>query len=168
MLGPSNKLQAPPVRTGSWQGPGMRRTPTWVRVRCRHVSRPYSTLSAQAKACCCRVECGPWHKPAGRAWCKVHTAMQPLPLLRRGRAAYHHADRRRALLAFNASCSIYWQAVSDPSSKRHVWSVYWQTVRPCRAARCTHLPFYKKLPLHTEDTEISGVRIQEDCLDNRH
>jgi hypothetical protein len=30
MSGPSNKLQAPLVRSGSWQGPGTRRTPAWV------------------------------------------------------------------------------------------------------------------------------------------
>jgi hypothetical protein len=33
----------------------------------------------------------------------------------------------------------------------------------CRVAHNTHHPFYKKLPLHVEDTEISGVRAQEDC-----
>jgi hypothetical protein len=32
----------------------------------------------------------------------------------------------------------------------------------------THPPFYKKLPLHAEDTQISGVRAQEDRLGNRH
>ena len=60
MTGPSNKAPgSPPVRSGSWQGPGTRRTPTWVEVRCRHVSRPCPTLPAQAKASCCRVACGP-------------------------------------------------------------------------------------------------------------
>jgi hypothetical protein len=158
----------PPVRFGSWQGPGTRRTPAWVGVRCRHVSRPYPTLLAQARARCCRVVCGPWHKPAGQAWCKVHTAMQPLHLLRRGRVACHHADGWRALSEFSAPCPIRWQTESDPSSRRCVWSVYWQTVRPCRAARRTHLPFYKNLPLHAEDTQISRVKAQEDCLGNRH
>jgi hypothetical protein len=43
-----------------------------------------------------------------------------------------------------------------------------KTVRPCRAAHYTHPPFYKKLPLHAKDTQISGARAQEDCLDNRH
>jgi hypothetical protein len=32
----------------------------------------------------------------------------------------------------------------------------------------TRPPFYKKLPLHAEDTEILGARAQEDCLGNRH
>jgi hypothetical protein len=36
-------------------------------------------------------------------------------------------------------------------------------VRLYRAAHYTHHPFYKKPPLHTEDTEISGVRALEDC-----
>jgi hypothetical protein len=31
-------------------------------------------------------------------------------------------------------------------------------MRAFRAAHCTHHPFYKKLPLHAEDTQISGVR----------
>jgi hypothetical protein len=43
-----------------------------------------------------------------------------------------------------------------------------ETVRLCRAARYTHPPFYKKLPLYAKDMQISGVRAQEDCLGNRH
>jgi hypothetical protein len=31
-------------------------------------------------------------------------------------------------------------------------------MRALRAAHCTHHPFYKKLSLHAEDTQISGVR----------
>jgi hypothetical protein len=31
-------------------------------------------------------------------------------------------------------------------------------MRAFRAAHCTHHPFYKKLPLHAEDTQISGVK----------
>jgi hypothetical protein len=31
-------------------------------------------------------------------------------------------------------------------------------MRAFRAAHCTHHPFYKKLPLHAEGTEISGIR----------
>jgi hypothetical protein len=41
-------------------------------------------------------------------------------------------------------------------------------VCPCRAAHSTHHPFYKKLPLHAEDTKISGVRAQEDCPSSKH
>jgi hypothetical protein len=37
-----------------------------------------------------------------------------------------------------------------------------------RAAHSTHHPFYKKLPLHAEDTEISVVRAQEDCPSSKH
>jgi hypothetical protein len=29
-------------------------------------------------------------------------------------------------------------------------------------------PFYKKLPLHAEDTQISDVRAQEDCPSSEH
>jgi hypothetical protein len=72
--------------------------------------------------------------------------VQPLHLLRRGRAACHYTDGRRALSAFNASLPIRWQAASRSSSRRHACWVCWQTVRPCRAARYTHPPFYKKLP----------------------
>jgi hypothetical protein len=43
-----------------------------------------------------------------------------------------------------------------------------ETVRLYRATRYTHPPFYKKLPLYAKDTQISGDRAQEDCLDNRH
>jgi hypothetical protein len=43
-----------------------------------------------------------------------------------------------------------------------------KTVRLWRAARYTHPPFYKKLPLYAKDTQISGVRAQEDYLGNRH
>jgi hypothetical protein len=74
--------------------------------------------------------------------------VQPLHLLQRRRAACHHADRRCALSAFNVPCPIRWQTVSGSSSRRRACPVYWRTVRPCRAAHCTHLPFYKKLPLH--------------------
>jgi hypothetical protein len=43
-----------------------------------------------------------------------------------------------------------------------------KTVHPCRAARYTRPPFYKKLPQHAKDTQISGARAKEDCLGNRH
>jgi hypothetical protein len=42
--------------------------------------------------------------------------MQPLHLLRKGRAACHHADTRRALSAFNASCPLRWQTAPGSSS----------------------------------------------------
>jgi hypothetical protein len=45
-------------------------------------------------------------------------ATQPLHLLRRGRAACHHADRRCALSAFNASCPLRWQTASGSSCRR--------------------------------------------------
>jgi hypothetical protein len=64
--------------------------------------------------------------------------------------------------AFNASCPIHWQTTSKSSSRRRAYWVCWRTVRPCRAAQCTHHPFYKKPPLHAEDMQISGVRILED------
>jgi hypothetical protein len=41
-------------------------------------------------------------------------------------------------------------------------------VSPCQTAHCTHLPFYKKLPLYAKDTKISGVRTQEDCPSSKH
>jgi hypothetical protein len=94
--------------------------------------------------------------------------MQPLHLLWRGLAACHHADERRALSAFNAPCPIRWQTMSGSSSRRRACLVYWRTMRPCRAAHCTHLPFYKKLPLHAEDTKISGDRTQGDCPNSKH
>ena len=94
--------------------------------------------------------------------------MQPLHLLRRRRAACHHADGRHALSGFNASCPIRRQTSSGSPSRRRAYPVCWRTVRPCQAAHSTHHPFYKKLPLHAEDTEISGVRAQEDCPSNKH
>jgi hypothetical protein len=86
----------------------------------------------------------------------------------RRHAACHCADGRRVLSAFNVSHPIRWQAVSRSSSRRRACWVCWRTVRPCQAAHCTHHPFYKKLPLYAKDTQILGVRAQEDCLGNRH
>jgi hypothetical protein len=94
-------------------------------------------------------------------------AVQSLNLLRRGRAACHHADRRRALSAFNATCPIRWQAASGSPSRRRTYPVCWQTVRPCQAAHSTRRPFYKKLPLHAKDTGISGARAQEVYPNNK-
>jgi hypothetical protein len=79
-----------------------------------------------------------------------------------------HDKSYRAEPDVRASRPIRWQAVSRSSSKRRACWVCWRTVRPCQAARCTHHPFYKKLPLYAKDTQISGVRAQEDCPDNRH
>jgi hypothetical protein len=76
------------------------------------------TLSCTAP--CCRVACGPTHKPAGQAWHKAYPAERPLHSLLKGHAACHHASGRRALPAFNASCPIQWQAASGSSSRRHV------------------------------------------------
>jgi hypothetical protein len=58
--------------------------------------------------------------------------VQSLHLLRRGRAACHCANGRRALSAFNASRPIYWQAASRSSSRRRACWVCWRTVRPCQ------------------------------------
>jgi hypothetical protein len=33
---------------------------------------------------------------------------------------------------------------------------------------CVHHPLYEKLPLHTDDMEISDVRAQEDCSGSKH
>jgi hypothetical protein len=95
-------------------------------------------------------------------------ATQPLHLLRRGRTACHHADGRRALSAFNASYPLRWLTVSGSSCRRRACPVCCQTVRPCHAAHYAHHPFYEKLPLHTEDTQISDVRAQEDCPSSEH
>jgi hypothetical protein len=62
--------------------------------------------------------------------------VQPRHLLRRGRAACHCADGRRALSAFNVSRPIRWQAMSRLSSRRRACWVYWRTVRSCLAAHC--------------------------------
>jgi hypothetical protein len=94
--------------------------------------------------------------------------VQPLHLLRKRRAACHYTDGRRALSAFNVSCPICWQAASRSSSRRRACWVCWQTVRPCRAARYTHLLFFKKLPQHAKDTQISSVRAWEDCPSSEH
>jgi hypothetical protein len=93
---------------------------------------------------------------------------QPLHLLRRGRTACHHADRRRALSAFNVSCPLRWQTASGSSCRRRAYLVCQQTVRPCHVAHCDHHPLYEKLPLHAEDTQISDVRAQEDCPSSEH
>jgi hypothetical protein len=71
--------------------------------------------------------------------------VQPLHLLRRGRAACHCADRRRALSAFNVSRPIRWQAASRSSSRRRACWVCWQTVRPCQAAHCV-IPSTRSFP----------------------
>jgi hypothetical protein len=71
--------------------------------------------------------------------------VQPLHLLRRGRAAYHCADGRCALSAFIASRPIRWQAASRSSSRRHACWVCWRTVRPCQAAHCV-IPSTRSFP----------------------
>jgi hypothetical protein len=71
--------------------------------------------------------------------------VQPLHLLRRGRAACHCADGRRALSAFNASRPIRWQAASRSSSRRRACWVCWRTVRPCQAAHCV-IPSTRSFP----------------------
>jgi hypothetical protein len=71
--------------------------------------------------------------------------VQALHLLRRGRAACHCADGRRALSAFNASRPIRWQAVSRSSSRRRACWVCWRTVRPCQAAHCV-IPSTRSFP----------------------
>jgi hypothetical protein len=71
--------------------------------------------------------------------------VQPLHLLRRGRAACHCADGRRALLEFNVSRPIRWQAVSRSSSRRRACWVCWRTVRPCQAAHCV-IPSTRSFP----------------------
>jgi hypothetical protein len=87
--------------------------------------------------------------------------VQPLHLLRRGRAACHCADGRHALLAFNASRPIRWQAASRSSSKRRACWVCWRTVRPCQAAHCV-IPSTKSFPctpkIHrSRTTEHKGI-----------
>jgi hypothetical protein len=89
-------------------------------------------------------------------------------LLRKRRAACHYADERRALSAFNVTRPIRWQAASRSSTRRHACWVYWQTVRPCRAAHYTHLLFCKKLPLHAKDMQALSDRARDDCLFNKH
>jgi hypothetical protein len=71
--------------------------------------------------------------------------MQPLHLLRTGRAACHCADGRRALSAFNVSRPIHWQAASRSSSRRRTWWVCWRTVRPWQAAHCV-IPSTRSFP----------------------
>jgi hypothetical protein len=92
----------------------------------------------------------------------------PLHLLRKRRDACHCTKGRRALSAFNASRPIRWQAASRSSNRRRACWVCWQTVRPCRAARYTHLLFRKKLPQHAKDAQISSVRAWEDCPSSEH
>jgi hypothetical protein len=95
----------------SWdeEDPGVGRGPVLARVQ---------TLSCIAQ--CCRVARGPTHKPTGQAWHKAHQAKRPLHLLLKGCAACHHTSRRCALLAFNVSYPIRWQAASGSSSRRRI------------------------------------------------
>jgi hypothetical protein len=98
------------------------------------------------------------------------------PLKTRGLCIYcgedappaHHADRRCALSTFNASCPLRWQTASGSSCRRRACPVCCKTVRLCHAAHCAHHPLYEKLPLHTEDTQISDVRAREDCSSGEH
>jgi hypothetical protein len=71
--------------------------------------------------------------------------MQSLHLLRRGRAACHCADGRRALSAFNESRPIHWQAASRSSSRRRACWVCWRTVHPCQAVHCV-IPSTRSFP----------------------
>jgi hypothetical protein len=151
----------PPGRSELLQGPGTRRTLVCAGSgadTCAGLALHF--LLRQRPAAC-----GPWHKLPSRTWREV---VQLLHLLRKRRAACHCTNGRRALSVFNASRPIRWQAASRSSSRRRACWVCWQTVRPCRAARYTHLLFRKKLPLHANDTQTSSARVQEDCLSNRH
>jgi hypothetical protein len=65
--------------------------------------------------------------------------------LRRGRAACHCTDGRRALSAFNVFCPIRWQAASRSSSRRRACWVCWRTVHPCQAAHCV-IPSTRSFP----------------------
>jgi hypothetical protein len=56
--------------------------------------------------------------------------VQPLHLLKKGRAACHCADGRRALSAFNVSRPIRWQAASRSSSRRCACWARWQNSAP--------------------------------------
>jgi hypothetical protein len=71
--------------------------------------------------------------------------VQPLHLLRRGRAACHCADGRRALSAFNVSRPIRRQAASRSSSRRRACWVCRRTVRSCQAALCV-IPSTRSFP----------------------
>jgi hypothetical protein len=78
--------------------------------------------------------------------------------LRRGRTACHHADRRCALSAFNASSPLRWQTTSGSSCRRRTCPVYCQTVCPCHAVHCAHHPLCEKLPLHAETIQDLGCQ----------
>jgi hypothetical protein len=54
------------------------------------------------------------------------------------------------------------------SCRRRACQVCYQTVRLCYAAHYEYRPLYKKHPWHAEDTQISGVRAQEDCPSSEH
>jgi hypothetical protein len=56
---PRRHVRSPRVRSGPWQGPGMEKTLTQARVRCRHVSKSCPTLPAQAETHRVRMACGP-------------------------------------------------------------------------------------------------------------
>jgi hypothetical protein len=122
------------------------------------VSRPCPTLPAQAETHRDCVACGPYRKPTGQAWRKAQAVVYSLHLLRRGRAACHHADRRRALSAFNASCPIRRQAASGSPSRRRTCPVCWQTVRPCQVAHSTRRPSTRSFPcmLRVRGSRASG------------
>jgi hypothetical protein len=84
--------------------------------------------------------------------------VQPLHLLRRGRAACHYADRRRALSAFNVSRPIRWQAASRSSNRRRAcWVSGKQCVRAKRHAILI-LPSTRSFPC---TTEIRRSRVSE-------
>jgi hypothetical protein len=120
-------------------------------------------------------------RPAAAAWLMARDIIQRAepdvrPLKPHGLCIYcgedtppvHHADRRCALLAFNASCPLLWQAAPGPSCRRRTCPVRCQTVRLCRTAHCAHHPLYEKLPLHADTTQISDVRVREDCSSDKH
>jgi hypothetical protein len=78
--------------------------------------------------------------------------------LRRRHAACHHADRRCALSAFNASSPLRWQTASGSSSRRRTYPVCCQTTRPCHAAHYAHHPLCEKLPLRAETIQDLGCQ----------
>jgi hypothetical protein len=153
-LGPSE--WGPDYSKDLGQGsPGMSKGPVLARVQALPC---VLALPAKMEARCCRVACGPWHKPTGGAWRKASKAKRSLHLLRRGRAACHHADRRCALSAFNASSPLRWQTASGSSCRWCTCPVCCRTVRPCHAAHCAHHPLCEKLPLHAEAIQDLGCQ----------
>jgi hypothetical protein len=111
--------------------------------------------------------------------------MQPLHLLKKGRAACHCADGRRALSVLNVSCPIRWQAASRSSSTARLLGLLakqcaraeWRAILilpstrsfPCTPRiRRSRAPWHKKIVSATDISRLQTLYSLCPCTTGKH